>query len=80
MSWAFVGSLAGAVVGFLTGCVCAAIASGGEVMRDTIPFTLLFACFLAGPGAIAGAVIGGVSDLREFCAKKDRASDREALK
>ena len=80
MSRAFVGSLAGAAVGFLAGCVCVGIASGGEVTRDTTPFTLLFGCILAGPGAIAGAVIGGVADLREFCAKKDRASDREALK
>ena len=80
MSRAFVGSLAGAAVGFLAGCVCVGIASGGTAGSDTAAATLFVGSLLAGPGAIAGAVIGGVADLREFCAKKDRASDREALK
>ena len=30
--------------------------------------------FLAGTGAIAGAIIGGVADLLEFFRKKDQAS------
>jgi hypothetical protein len=80
MSRAFVGSLVGAGVGFLAGCLGVNIASGGTVASDTAALTLFVGCFLAGTGAIAGAVIGGVADLREFCAKKDRASDREALK
>ena len=41
---------------------------------------LVLGSFLAGAGAIAGAVIGGVADLREFFKRKDQASDRKALK
>jgi len=42
---------------------------------------MCLAIFLAGTGAIAGAIIGGVADLKEFFRKKDQASritqDRE---
>jgi hypothetical protein len=41
---------------------------------------LFLGSFLAGAGAIAGAVIGGVADLRECHKRKDEPSDREALK
>jgi len=38
---------------------------------------LFVGCFLAGAGAIAGAIIGGVADLQEFFKRKDQAP-REA--
>jgi fumarylacetoacetate (FAA) hydrolase family protein len=42
---------------------------------------LVVAVFLAGTGAIAGAIIGGVADLREFLGRKDhtagKAQDRD---
>lgn len=84
MSRSFIGSLAGAGVGFLVACVGIAILSGGESSRDTGGIILLLGSFLAAAGAIAGAVIGGVADLREYFTKKDQAkdqaSDRKALK
>ena len=80
MSRSFVGSLAGDGIGFLVGCVGVSIASGGESARDTGAIILFVGSFLAGAGAIAGAVIGGVADLRVFFERKDQASDRKALK
>ena len=79
MSRSLVSSLAGAGIGFLVGCVGVRIASGGEWERDTGGVILLLGSFLSGAGAIAGAVIGGVADLREFFKKKDQASDRTPL-
>jgi len=80
MSRTFVCSIAGAVVGFLAGYVGVIIVSGGQAGSDTAGLTLVLGSFLAGAGAIAGAVIGGVADLREYLTKKDQASDRKALK
>lgn len=80
MSRALVCSLAGAGVGFLAGCAGVIIASGARAGTDTAAVTLFVGSFLAGAGAIAGAVIGGVADLREFYTKKDQASDRKVLK
>jgi hypothetical protein len=80
MSRTLVCSIAGAGIGFLVGCVGVAIASGGQAASDTAGITLFVGSFLAGTGAIAGAVIGGVAELRESCAKKDQASDRKAAK
>jgi hypothetical protein len=80
MSRTLLCSLAGAGVGFLLGAVGVAIASDGQAGRDTAAITLFVGSFLAGMGAIAGAVIGGVADLREFFTKKDQASDRKDLK
>ena len=80
MSRTFVCSLVGAAVGFLVGCVGVRIATGGETARDTGAVILFMGSFLAAAGAIAGAVIGGVADLREFFTKKDQASDQKELK
>ncbi len=80
MSRAFMGSLAGATVGSLVGFVGVMIVSGGEVARDTGAMILILGSFLAGLGAIAGAVIGGVADLREISQKKDQASERKSPK
>jgi hypothetical protein len=80
MSRTLLCSLAGAGVGFLLGAVAIAIASGGQAGSDTAGITLFVGSFLAGMGAIAGAVIGGVADLREFFTKRDQDSDRKDLK
>jgi hypothetical protein len=70
-------SLAGAGIGFLAGYVGVMIAAGGQSGSDTGAVTLFVGSFLAGTGAIAGAIIGGVADLREFFKRKDQGS-REA--
>jgi hypothetical protein len=80
MSRTLVCSLAGAGVGLLVGCVGVIIASGAQAGSDTAAVTLFVGSFLAGTGAIAGAVVGGVADLREFFTRKDQASDRKILK
>ena len=66
-------SLAGAGVGFLVGFAAVHIAVGAEPARDTGAITLFVGVFLAGTGAIAGAIIGGVADLQEFFRRKDQA-------
>lgn len=76
MSRAFFGSLAGVAVGSFLGVVGVIIASGGETARDTAAVTLFVGSFLAGAGAITGAVVGGVADLREFFQKKEQAAGR----
>lgn len=66
-------SLTGAGVGFLVGFVAIRLAAGAQPMSDTGPVALCLGVFLAGSGAIAGAIIGGVADLREFFTRKDQA-------
>ena len=63
-------SFAGAVAGFITGYVGVSITAGSHPTGDLGPFILVVGSFLAGTGAIAGAIIGGVADLREFFTKK----------
>jgi hypothetical protein len=66
-------SIAGAGTGFLVGFVAVSIAAGGHLSSPDIPAIILFVgVFLAGSGAIAGAIIGGVADLREFFTMKDQ--------
>lgn len=79
MSRSLVGSVAGAGIGLLVGFVGVIVATGGEAARDTAGIILFVGSFLAGAGAVAGAVIGGVADLRESCKRKDEASDRKTL-
>jgi hypothetical protein len=79
MRRSLVGSLAGAGVGFVVGYVGVCITTGGQTARDTGAVILFVGSFLAGTGAIAGAVIGGVADLREFFQTKEQASDRNDL-
>jgi hypothetical protein len=69
-------SLAGAGTGFLVGVavvlvVAAALARGQG--SDTAPVAMFVGIFLAGAGAIAGAIVGGVADLKEFFRTKDQA-------
>jgi hypothetical protein len=66
-------SLAGAVSGFVAGLAVVVVTAGPQPHSDTGPFAMLVGVFLAGAGAIAGAVIGGVADLIEFSKRKDRA-------
>jgi hypothetical protein len=73
MGRTLLGSLAGAGAGFLVGFVAVRLAAGTEPARDTGAVILFVGVFLAGTGAIAGAIIGGVADLREFFRRKDQA-------
>ncbi len=66
-------SLAGAAAGFLVGLAAVRVAAGAQPSHDTAAIGLFVGAFLAGTGAIAGAVIGGVADLKEFFRRKDRA-------
>jgi hypothetical protein len=66
-------SLAGAGAGFLAGFVVVGLAAGAQPASDTGPATLIVGVFLAGTGSIAGAIIGGVADLRELFRSKDQA-------
>jgi hypothetical protein len=70
-------SLAGAGAGFLVGFAVVNMAAGARPASDTGPAALFVGVFLAGFGAIAGAIIGGVADLREYFKRKDQAP-REA--
>jgi len=70
-------SLAGAGSGFLVGCVTISLAAGPQPTGDTGPVILFVGVFLAGAGAIAGAIIGGAAELREFFTRKNQAQ-REA--
>jgi hypothetical protein len=77
MGRTMLGSLTGAVVGFLAGYAGVCITAGGQPASDTGAIILFVGSFLAGTGAIAGAIIGGVADLRELSRNSDRAP-REA--
>jgi len=67
-------SLAGAGAGFLVGFAAIQwMAAGAHPASDAGPISLFVGVFLAGAGAIAGAIIGGVADLREFFTRKDQA-------
>ena len=70
-------SFAGAGVGFLVGYAGVSVTAGPQPTSDTGPMILFVGSFLAGTGAIAGAVIGGVAELREFFTRKNEAP-REA--
>ena len=66
-------SLAGAGVGFLVGYAGVCMVAGAQPASDTGPAVVFVGSFLAGTGAIAGAIIGGVADLREFFRRKVQA-------
>jgi hypothetical protein len=66
-------SLAGAGAGFLVGFAAVSMTLGAQSSRDIVAVMLFVSIFLAGTGAIAGAIIGGVADLREFFTRKDQA-------
>lgn len=70
-------SFAGAGIGFLVGFAIVRMMAGAEPARDTTAIAVFVGIFLAGTGAIAGAIIGGVADFREFFRRKEQAP-REA--
>jgi len=70
-------SLAGAGAGFLLGCAIVHIAAGPQPASDTVAISVFVGVFLAGTGAIAGAIMGGVADLLAHFKRKEQAS-REA--
>jgi hypothetical protein len=63
-------SLAGAGVGFLVAIVIVRMFAGTPPPSDTAAITLFVGTFLAGCGAIAGAITGGVA---EFLRKPKQA-------
>jgi hypothetical protein len=73
---------AGAGIGFLAGFVIVGMMAGAASPSETTAITLFVGTFLAGCGAIAGAIIGGVEffmrgrQVRE--APSQRGSEPEA--
>jgi hypothetical protein len=69
-----IGSVVGAGVGFVMGLAgmsaIVGVMEGGD--RDARAVCVFVGVFLAGAGAIAGAVIGGVADLLGYWRRKDR--------
>lgn len=73
-------SFAGAAIGYLMGYAGVLIVAGSEPHSDTAAITLFFGGFLAGCGAIAGAVTGGVADLLQYLKRRDEVvRDRDAV-
>jgi hypothetical protein len=70
-------SFAGAGVGFLVGVVLVQMMARSYPDNDTTAVTLFVGVFLAGAGAVAGAVTGGAADLLEFLKRRDEA-ERDA--
>lgn len=71
-------SLGGALAGFILTAVVIPIAAGVSGGRPTEagPLIAIVGVFIAGMGAIAGGIVGGVADLREFFRRRDQASPR----
>ena len=69
-------SLAGAGVGFLVGFLPVRLLAGFQGAGDATAVAVFIGVFLAGSGGIAGAVIGGVTELlKVYRAKDDREKD-----
>lgn len=72
-------SLAGAGVGFLVGAILVGMVPGAESASQTCIVIVFVGGFLAGTGAVAGALIGGVADLLEYLRTRDAvARDAQA--
>lgn len=65
-------SITGAIIGFLAAFPIIWVMSGGETYRDTAAITLFVGTFLAGSGAIAGAITGAT---QEFVRRRDQSDD-----
>jgi hypothetical protein len=70
-TWVY--SFAGAGVGFLVGFAVLWMMTSAQPPSDRYPVALFVGIFLAGSGAIAGAIIGGVADLLKFVRRRERA-------
>jgi hypothetical protein len=68
-------SLAGAAAGFFAGFVV--VMAGANSGSDTGAIILFLGSLLAGPGAIAGAIVGGAADWWGFPSRDER-SPRQA--
>jgi hypothetical protein len=66
---------AGVGLGFVLPFLLAAVLGG--LTSPDIGSVLLVGIFLAGSGAIAGAVVGGVADLLEFYRKQEQDRQRQ---
>jgi hypothetical protein len=64
---------AGAVIGFLFGSVLVQMMAGAASPSETTAITLFVGTFLAGTGAIAGAILGGV----DFLKRREQASEAQ---
>jgi hypothetical protein len=67
-------SLAGAGAGFLVCAVALCILTSGQPTAGDIGIMVVLGLFIAGMGAIAGAIVGGTADLREYFKRRDRES------
>ena len=66
------GAGAGLLVGFAIAFAIIRITAGPQTPPDSGAVCVFVGVFLAGAGAIAGAIIGGVADLREFLTRKNQ--------
>jgi predicted membrane protein len=74
-------SLAGAGIGFLVAFAIVPMMLGAQPASETAAITLFVGTFLAGSGAIAGAIIGGVAEFfkrRAQVEEAQRESESEA--
>jgi hypothetical protein len=76
MRRALLGCFAGIGGGFLLAFLLVVI-TGVAASHERKGFVLVVGTFLAGPGAIAGAVVGGVADLLDYYRRRDQ--DRQWL-
>jgi hypothetical protein len=67
-------SFAGAGIGFLVAVVIVQMMVGPSPPSETTAITLFVGIFLAGTGAIAGAITGGVA---EFVKRMDQARETQ---
>lgn len=72
MGHTWVYSLAGAGVGFLVGFAGVWMMALATRPGDAFAVALFVGVFLAGSGAIAGAIIGGVADLLKFFKRREK--------
>ena len=72
-------SLAGGGAGFLVGFAVVSMAAGAQPASDTGAIIMFVGSFLAGTGAIAGAIMGGVESLkRRQQAREERQRESES--
>lgn len=69
---------AGAGIGFLVAFVIVRMMAGASPPSDTTAITLFVGTFLAGTGAIAGAIIGGVEFLKGRQQAREEQVQRES--
>ncbi len=73
MGRTWVNSFAGAAVGLLVGFAAVWITTIAQPPSDRYAIASFVGIFLAGSGAIAGAVIGGVAELLKFFKRREHA-------